>query len=185
MIKVSYNQLIDILTVSQDSKIRVRYTSDVKMNKKGNPFFINSELQHEVKKTTECVYGFGQNYVELVREAAKQSGVQDSSFGTSGKSWAKALVADKVYINETTNALYLRVTVINDEHPSYVGYTVDGNPAGEEDLETIKTFERKTAGSVKKQSEYGVDDEKQVVPIMLSFDKIDFVEIDGQQFTLK
>ena len=183
MLTITKDTLIDILSLSTSNRIRVFYQTDVKMNKKENPFYCMGALTNVVEKVTESVYGFGENYVEAVRDAAAASGVQDSSFAASGKAWATTVVENKVFKNEATNTYYVRVRILKDEVPS-ISYLVDGLPATPEEIETIKRFERKSSSSVKKQSEFGVDEENQVRLLSLNLSKIKKVEIDGQQYLI-
>ena len=174
--KVTQEQFIDIVRDSQADKISVCYQSDVKMNKKENPFFHKEGRtlvpDHSVVKISTQNYIFGKGYAEAVNEAK----TSDDEF-KSRDSYLDAVIPSKIYRKKDGDQLYLRVMINPDVEIQPFKYYVDGNPATEEDMKVIDQFEQRYEHKVHTQESVGV--ENPVMVINFKLENIIAVKLDG------
>lgn len=184
--KITRQQFIDIVAATKADKIVVRYESDVKMNKKDNPFFHKEGRSwipdHAVTKVSTSQYLFGKNYSQAVNEAAKAATEKDVDFKAKD-SYLETVIPDKLYKSKTDDKLYLRVMPDSSSEfvPTYE-YLVDGKPADEAQMKIIDEWETKRDHAVHTQEAVGIEDFVRVFNYKL--ENIKAVSIDGETYEL-
>ena len=188
--RVTQQQLVDILDNSDASSIIVVYEKPVKMNKTGNPFYVKegraSVLQNDVTKRVVDSFGFGMNYVNMVNRRIRANG-GEGNYQAKKVEWAEDVILHKVVRHKVTGQLYLIVfpTEGDMEIERVTEYYVDGEPATDEQMEIISKFEVKSSGIVKKQAEAGLTEYDQVPYNTIKFDNIISVVLDNHLYELK
>lgn len=181
--KISKSELVDILTNTDYSEITITSQGEAKMNKRGNPFFVKNGASlvaaNEVLKHSIITYDFGGNYEQRVNEALVADGSQ-GTFKSSELAWGSWKVAGKII--EHGEKLYVRC-YINRANNMEISYTVDGVQATSEQLSIIKEFTPEKKESVK-QSNEGLEAEKQIIPNNVDFDHIINIEMGGVVYEL-
>ena len=76
--RITQQQLIDILDNTDANNVTLLYETPVKMNKKGNPFFVKEgralvQVNSVTKKVIDT-FGFGLNYTDEVNRELKNAG---------------------------------------------------------------------------------------------------------------
>ena len=181
--KITKDELVAILDKSNASEISVVTYGEAKMNKKGNPFFRKEGRSfvpvNEVTKRSSITYDFGGDYENRVNEALVADG-SNGTFKAGGLTWGEWEVFGKVIKNG--EKLYIRCYVNRDKQ-NVVTYYVDGVEATDEQKSTIKEFTPEKTESAKQTNE-GLSADKQVIPNVVDFDKLESIEIDGVVYTL-
>lgn len=181
--KITKEELSAILTKSTANEISVVTYGEAKMNKKGNPFFAKEGRSfvavNEVTKRTKVTYDFGGDYETRVNEALVADG-SNGTFNASGLPWGEWAEYGKIIRNG--EKLYIRV-YINRDNKAETTFYVDGKQATDEQVNTIKEFTPEKKEKAKQANE-GLVAEKQVIPNVVDFDKIESIEIDGVEYEL-
>lgn len=189
--RITQQQLIDILGSTDADNVTLLYESPVKMNKKGNPFFVKEGRTlvpiHSVTKKVINTFGFGLNYTHEVNKGLKSMGAE-ANYKANAVPWAETVIPDKVIKHKTTGKYYIIVfdTYIIG-HPMVertVEYYVDGETPTEEQMNIISEFETETDGNVKKQEIAGLPNIEQVKTKRVSFDNIIAIVIDNVMYEL-
>ena len=190
--RITQQQLIDILDNTDANNVTLLYETPVKMNKKGNPFFVKEgrtlvQVNSVTKKVIDT-FGFGLNYTDEVNRGLKSAGA-DANYQAGEVSWAETVVPNKVIKHKTTGKYYIKI------FNSYIAgkpmvertveYFVDGQPATDEQMKTIKEFEIKTDGNIKKQEIAGLSNAEQVKMQTINFDNIISIVVDDVMYELK
>lgn len=189
--KVTQEQLIDILRDTDADNVTVLSETPVKMNKTGNPFYTKEGRGYievnVVTKRTISTYGFNLNYKDEVEKELKRAG-KEGEYQVKERAWAETVVPNKVIRHKGNGTLYLVVYnsfILN--HPAIEKeseYYVDGVPATEEQMETIFQFEIGHSG-VKKQEDAGLSEENQVSQQTIKFDNIISIVIGNTMYELE
>lgn len=208
--RVTPEQLIEILDKSDAKEITIGHYSDVEMYKDitsfnkmlaagkitreeipsetVNPFYTKEGRKYvptaEVKAYTIGVFGFGDEYAERVNKAIRMNGDQ-----VEKKEWKVPVVPNKVYKHNVTGTLYIQVyedpLSIDDGHERQMSLLVDGRDATPEEAEIINQWRyRSSGGSFKKQLDAGVGEGYEVNVKTFKFVNIEFVDIDNQVYEL-
>ena len=190
--RITQQQLIDILDNTDANNVTLLYETPVKMNKKGNPFFVKEgrtlvQVNSVTKKVIDT-FGFGLNYTDEVNRGLKSAGA-DANYQAGEVSWAETVVPNKVIKHKTTGKYYIKI------FNSYIAgkpmvertveYFVDGQPATDEQMKTIKEFEIKTDGNIKKQEIAGLSNAEQVKMQTINVDNIISIVVDDVMYELK
>lgn len=190
--RITQQQLIDILDNTDANNVTLLYETPVKMNKKGNPFFVKEgralvQVNSVTKKVIDT-FGFGLNYTDEVNRELKNAGA-DANYQAGEVSWAETVVPNKVIKHKTTGKYYIKI------FNSYIAgkpmvertveYFVDGQPATDEQMKTINEFEIKTDGNIKKQEIAGLSNAEQVKMQTINFDNIISIVVDDVMYELK
>ena len=190
--RITQQQLIDILDNTDANNVTLLYETPVKMNKKGNPFFVKEgrtlvQVNSVTKKVIDT-FGFGLNYTDEVNRGLKSAGA-DANYQAGEVSWAETVVPNKVIKHKTTGKYYVKI------FNSYIAgkpmvertveYFVDGQPATDEQMKTIKEFEIKTDGNIKKQEIAGLSNAEQVKMQTINVDNIISIVVDDVMYELK
>ena len=133
--------------------ITIEMIAEPKMNKRGNPF-IGRVLKH----TTFISPYLGCNYGSMVTREGQRQGVNDT-FNPDTIKWANNVNAYFIE-HKTSGDYYLKVGLKPDTIVKS-SYLVDGREATAEEVEQIQSFMPAPSDS-KKQSEYGIEAERQV-----------------------
>lgn len=188
--RVTQQQLIDILENTDVNNITLLYEAPVKMNKKGNPFFTQEGRawiqQDSVTKRVVDTFGFGLNYTDEVNNKLKAAGAE-GNYRAGEVSWADTVVPNKVIKHKGTGKYYIKIFFSPNTGGSErtVEYLVNGQPATDEQMDIIRQFEIKTDGNVKKQETAGLSNDNQVKIQTVAFDNIISVIIDDTMYELK
>jgi len=191
--KVTQDQLIDILADSDESYITVFAETPVKMNTTGNPFYKKEGRAKAVPinivtKRYVATYGFG-NYKEEIEKRLRRKGIE-GSYETKPQPWKEIIVPDRVCKNKNTGEFYLMYFLEDmfSTHPTNaekeVEYLVDGVPATDEQMRIIDEFEIHSSSNVKKQEDAGLSWEEQLLPRILKFDNIISVALGNTMYEL-
>lgn len=190
--RITQQQLIDILDNTDANNVTLLYETPVKMNKKGNPFFVKEGRAlvqtNSVTKKVIDTFGFGLNYTDEVNRGLKNAGA-DANYQAGEVSWAETVVPNKVIKHKTTGKYYIKI------FNSYIAgkpmvertveYFVDGQPATNEQMKIINEFEIKTDGNIKKQEIAGLSNAEQVKMQTINFDNIISIVVDDVMYELK
>ena len=183
--KVSKEELIVLLCMTNASEVTILSRSEAKMNKTNNPFYHKEGrawvADHVVEKESKVVYDFGGSYEERVNEALSEHG-KDSSFNSGGLSWGSFVNGGEGRVIEYNGTYYVRC-YLNKNNKSEVRYFVDGVEATSEQERQIKDF-TPTRGGSSKQANEGLSEGEQIIPNNISFDKILTIEIDGTEYEI-
>ena len=190
--RITQQQLIDILDNTDANNVTLLYETPVKMNKKGNPFFVKEgralvQVNSVTKKVIDT-FGFGLNYTDEVNKGLKSNGM-DANYQAGEVSWAETVIPNKVIKHKTTGKYYIKIFnsyIVG--HPMVertTEYFVDGEPATDEQMKIIDEFEIKTDGNVKKQEDAGLSNPEQVKMQTINFDNIISIVVDNVMYELK
>ena len=189
--RVTQNQLVDILEKTDADNVTVLYEKPVKMNKRGNPFFEKQGNTlvpiHDVTKRVIDTFGFGRNYAKEVNKELKRQG-KEANYEAKNIPWKDTVVQDKVYRHKENGTLYLQVFMMFLPNTPIVErtteYFVDGEPATDEEMRIIDEFEVSNTSGVKKQELAGLTNENQVKPNTIKFDNIISIVVDDTMYEL-
>ena len=191
--RVTQDQLVDIVAKSDADNITVVYEGEVQMLKTGNPFYTKQGRSfvpvNSVTKRSIDTFGFGLEYENEVKSELRRNG-ENGDFVSAPIAWGDFVVPCKVIKHKGTGELYLRVfaDVYIENRPDEAGrvteYYVDGEPATEEQMATIEEFAPKYNGTSKKQEQAGLPRAEQVKPRTLKFSNIISVVIDNKMYEL-
>lgn len=190
--RITQQQLIDILDNTDANNVTLLYETPVKMNKKGNPFFVKEghalvQVNSVTKKVIDT-FGFGLNYTDEVNKGLKSNGM-DANYKAGEVSWAETVIPNKVIKHKTTGKYYIKIFnsyIVG--HPMVertTEYLVDGEPATDEQMKIIDEFEIRTDGNVKKQEDAGLSNPEQVKMQTINFDNIISIVVDNVMYELK
>lgn len=181
--KVSKQDLVNILVKASATaeSVEVQTYSVAKMNKRGN--YLKDE---RVMKLQTIEYAYGKSYEDRVNEALVESG-KEGTFESKSLPWGKWLEgAEGSVISHTKNGedkLYIRCYLKKGVEPD-VTYYVNGKPATEDEVDTIKAFSPNRSKDSSTQSEAGLEQEKQVIVNAVDFDNIISITIEGVTYEL-
>lgn len=184
---VTQEEFVEIIRNTNADKIRVCYESEVKMNKKQNPFYHQEGRSwvpdHKVTKTTVSSYLFGKNYTETVNEAAKSANPDKDVDFKAKDSYLESVIPDKLYKAKAGDQLYLRVMPDKDGGEPIYSYFVDGERATDEQMKIINEWETKREHVVHTQEDVGIEDFVRVFNYKL--DQIIAVRIGDEIYRLR
>lgn len=180
--KVTREQFIDIIKATSADTVCVRYETDVKMNKKQNPFYHQEGRSwipdHNVTKISENWYKFGKSYSEAVNEAK----TSEEDFKAK-ESYLESVIPNKLYKSKTGDQLYLRVMADDSVTPEAPSYFVDGVAADDSQMKIIDEFEQRYEHKVHTQEAVGI--EKPIRVFNYKLEQIISVIIDGETYELR
>lgn len=184
---ITEDDLLRLLSDTEESRISLLYRKPVKMNKKENPFYRKEGRSFveiaKVEKEVEAVYEFGVNYSQKVNETLKEKNLENN-FEAKAESWAETVVKDKVARHKETGKLYIKVYPLKDETPMKVSYYVDDEPASEEDMKTIDRFEIRKDASVKTQENAGLEKSEQIKTFLIDLGNVIKITIGDEEYFL-
>lgn len=187
--KVTQEQLIDIIRKNDSDDITVLYEVPVKMNKTGNPFYTKEGRSFtQLKSVTKRVintFGFGLNYADEINKELRRNDME-GDYKAKEVAWAETVIPDKVIRHKVTGKYYLKLfnVYIPNVPERSVSFFVDGEPASDEEMEIISQFEIKTDGNVKRQEDAGLSNENQVKMQTVAFDNLIAVVLDDVMYEL-
>lgn len=158
--------------------VSVVYENEVKMNKRGNPYY------GRVTKRTIVQVDFNGVYQNKVNNSIEKNLGVEGEFTTSplpyGK-WMDGLV-NKFY--EHKGEIYLRFY----EHKgavSHVTYYLDGVEVGEREMELIAPYlPQPKVWYSKKQAEMGLSEDEMVKPYGVKLSNVESVTLNGVTYTI-
>lgn len=181
--KVKIQELVKILSETNETEISIQRVSEVKMKKTNNPFYYKSGRswvpKNLVELRTNGTYKYGYSYEKLVKEALLKKG-KESSFEVDKLAWGQWYIKDKLI--EHKGNYYIRVYTTPDTHAD-MEYLVDGNIASDYQVTQIKDFSPKRGG-IKKQNELGLDKSEQITPKNLPLNTINWIIIEGTKYEI-
>ena len=184
---ITEDDLLQLLSNTEENRISLLYRKPVKMNKKENPFYRKEGRSFietaKVEKEVEAVYEFGANYSEKVNEAIKEKNIE-GNFEAKAVPWAETVVKDKLVRHKETGKLYIKVYPLKDETPMKVSYYVDEEPASEEDMKTIDKFEIRKDASVKTQENAGLEKSEQIKTFLIDLNNVIKITIGDEEYYL-
>ena len=187
MKRITEEELLQLLSNTEENRIFLLYKKPVKMNKKENPFYRKEGRSFvetaKVEKKVEALYEFGANYSEKVNEALKEKNL-DSNFEAKAVPWAETVVKDKIVKHKETGKLYIKVYPLKEETPMKVSYYVDDEPASEEDMKTINKFEIRKDASVKTQENAGLEKSEQIKTFLIDLNNVIKITIGDEDYFL-
>jgi hypothetical protein len=181
--KISKQDLVNILVKASATveSVEVQTYSVAKMNKRNNPL-----KDERVNKLQTIEYAYGKSYEQRVNEALEENG-KEGTFKSKKLPWGEWLEgAEGSVIAHTKNGedkLYIRCYLKKGVDPK-TEYYVNGKPATEEEVATIKEFTPSRTKDSSTQSEAGLEQEQQVVVNAVDFDNIITITIDGVTYEL-
>lgn len=153
--------------------------TDPKMRKTNNP------LNGRVVKRTTSVVQLGNNYGSAIENRTEKTTGQRAEFETEkpkGKSFLEGYENLILKSDKDETQLYIRTYYNMANSDPKVEYLVDGRPATEEELETIKSFLPKTYAS-KKQEDAGLVEEIQIMPRDYKLENIKEIKLGDFRFS--
>ncbi|MBQ4227104.1 MAG: hypothetical protein II697_02780, partial [Clostridia bacterium] len=164
--------------------IELSTSTKLKMNKGGRGGVeLNPYYDRDVRKEKTSKYLFGKNYLDMINESLAAEGKPAATEGEFGNKlpWGEYEVKDKVVAYN--GARYIRCYPIKDQEGDEV-ITIDGVPATKEELEVINKYVPENKPS-KKQENAGITESNRVMPMLFSFDNINFAVIDGTRYEVE
>lgn len=131
--------------------VSVVYENEVKMNKRGNPYY------GRVTKRVSAQMSFCYSY----ENACNNRCADGVTFVADSLPWGEWLMPNKVIKHK--DEIYIRLYDINGRKP-HTDYFVDGKPCTMEQYREFAGFLPKSRVVSEKQSEHGIDAERQVYP---------------------
>lgn len=209
--KITKQDLVNILTATNAESVEVQTYSVAKMNKtriatdeNGNELYeevtdkrgnITKKVVKEhnplefdrVFKETTIVYGFGKSYEERVNEALVENG-KEGEFKSSPLKWGSWVKGSEgkviAHTKDGKDKLYMRCYLIEESKQSETTYYVNGSVATIEQIGAINKFSPELAKKSKKQESAGLEQEKQIVVNVVDFNTIVWIKIDGVTYEL-
>ena len=169
--------------IESETTITIVMKNEAKLNKTNNPFYEKQGRSWVAKDIVEKIstteYAFGGSYEERVNEALVADG-SEGTFKSASLPWGKWIVEGKTI--ENNGKVYARCYIVEGQTSVLdVDYTVNGKPATDEQIETIKKFSPERKPSAKQEAE-GLERGKQVIPNNIDLDKIVTITIDGIEY---
>lgn len=181
---ISKDQFVQVLDGFKGDTIELSTSTKLKMNKGGrggvepNPYY-----DRDVRKEKTTNYLFGKNYLDMINESLAAEGKPAATEGEFSNKlpWGEYEVKDKVVAYN--GARYICCYPIKDQEGDKV-ITIDGVPATKEELEVINKYVPEKKPS-KKQENAGITEGNRVMPMLFSFDNINFAVIDGTRYEVE
>ena len=176
--KVTKQNLVNILVkaMATAESVEVQTYSVAKMNKRNNPL-----SNERVMRLQTIEYAFGGSYEQRVNEALAENNIE-GEFKSQPLKWGKWVEgAEGAVISHTKDGvdkLYMRCYV-KDNGVKSTEYYVNGKPATQSEVDTIKEFTPSRTKDSSTQSEVGLEQGKQVIPNAVDFDNIITITIEG------
>lgn len=159
--------------------INITTLSAVRMRKTGNPFV---ESGATVTKLTKRTCQFGYSYQNAVNNRLDKAGVEGEDFKSQPLAWGEWAVVNKIIAHK--GKYYARCYANpNSGNKTSVSYFVNGIPATESELATIKQFEQTSESSSSRQAEAGLT-ENQVKPMNIDFGTIEGLKVNGTEYSV-
>ena len=182
---VSQDEFVAVLRNTKKHRISLTFESDVKMNKKGNPFFVKEGRGFtptaSVRKETVAVYGFGKSYSDLVNRALHRKGL-DANFVADRNNWAEQVIKDKVIRHKETGVLYVKVF---HKSKGVNTYKVNGKTADDAQMSVIRAFETFYGANNVKQEFAGLKGAEQVRPMTVAIPNISVAKIGLKTYIIR
>ena len=152
--------------------VGVEMTTDVKMNKTGNPYY--GRLSKRVKATMS----FNYDYETAVNNRLIREG-KEGNFDASKLPWGTWSVRNKFITHK--GELYVRLYEIPTNVPQVV-YLLDGVEISEIEMVKVRPYLPTKKASAKQESA-GLVEEKQVMPKAVNINNINSLSICGVVYT--
>ena len=177
--KITHQDLVNILVMAMATaeSVEVQTYSVAKMNKRNNP--LSTE---RVMRLQTIEYAFGGSYEQRVNEALAENNIE-GEFKAKELPWGKWLSKEAMgavisHTKDGVDKLYMRCYV-KDNGVKSTEYYVNGKPATQSEVDTIKEFTPSRTKDSSTQSEVGLEKGKQVIPNAVDFDNIVTITIEG------
>ena len=152
--------------------VSVVYENEVKMNKRGNPYY------GRVTKRVSAQMSFCYSYENACNNRITED---DVVFVAESLPWGEWLMPNKVITHK--GEYYIRLYDINGRKP-HTDYFVDGKPATMEQYREFASFLPKSKVVSEKQSEHGIEEERQVYPRAIKMSCIKEFTMNGVTYTM-
>ena len=151
--------------------VSVVYENDVRMNKRHNPYY------GRVTKRVSATMSFNYSYENAVNNRVEDGVV----FVAESLPWGRWQIPNKVI--KHNDELYIRLYDINGRKAN-IEYFVDGKPATMEQYREFASFLPKSKVVSEKQSEHGIEEERQVYPRAIKMSCIKEFTMNGATYTM-
>ena len=151
--------------------VSVVYENEVKMNKRGNPYY------GRVTKRVSAQMSFCYSY----ENACNNRCTDGVTFVADSLPWGEWLMPNKVIKHK--EEIYIRLYDINGRKP-HTDYFVDGKPCTMEQYREFAGFLPKSRVVSEKQSEHGIDAERQVYPRAIKVTSIREFTMNGVTYKM-
>lgn len=182
--QVTKEQFVELMKTTTANEIKISKLAEANLNKKDNPFYQKEGRSFvpvkKVEKRSIGTYSYGYDYQSKVNEALVAEG-KEAEFKAESLPWGEWETPNKIIAHNGKK--YIRCYQ-QDDATTEVEYIVDGQPATDEDIKTIKQFEQHKSGGSNKQSEAGLEQPKQVKPQNVCVDNIEWAEVDGVKYEI-
>lgn len=164
------------------NEVKEKYFDKKSKTEKERVVKVENELKDErVMRLQTIEYAFGGSYEQRVNEALAENNIE-GEFKSQPLKWGKWVEgAEGAVISHTKDGvdkLYMRCYV-KDNGVKSTEYYVNGKPATQSEVDTIKEFTPSRTKDSSTQSEVGLEKGKQVIPNAVDFDNIVTITIEG------
>ena len=158
--------------------ICITYTNEVKMNKRGNPYY------GRVTKRTKVQVDFNGVYQNKVNNSIERNLGVEGGFVTSPLPYGQWMVGLVNKFYEHNGEIYLRYYEHKGAVP-HVTYYLDGVEVGEREMELITPYlPQPKAWYSKKQAEMGLSKEEMVKPYGVKLSNVESVTLNGLTYAM-
>jgi hypothetical protein len=190
MKELTNSEFIGLIKSTSSKTIKLKFSSSVKMSKKNNPLLEDNKT---VVKNITGEFEIGGTYESRVNENANTDIIDSSTFKSGKLRWGRWFDDDsvgKIILHEKDDGegklvphYYLRY--YNAKDTVSTEYLVDGKPATEKEISTIKEFSPKKKSTPKTQESVGLTEQNKVYAQCVDFDNIiSFSLSDGTEYKL-
>ena len=151
--------------------VSVVYENEVKMNKRGNPYY------GRVTKRVSAQMSFCYSY----ENACNNRCADGVTFVADSLPWGEWLIPNKVIKHK--EEIYIRLYDINGRKP-HTDYFVDGKPCTMEQYREFAGFMPKSKSVSEKQSAHGIEEERQVYPRAIKVTSIREFTMNGVTYKM-
>ena len=172
--KMSSVELVKFLSTIKGCEFVVAdTTTNVRMNKTNNPYY------NRVTKKVSAEYMFNAEYESAVNRRLKKEGF-DNNFKSEGLKYGEWVEYKKVLTHK--GELYIRLYPLKNKVFEQK-YYIDNRLATPEEVATLKEFLPNKSES-KKQKDYGLDENKQLVVTQFNFKSINRLRIHKKEIEI-
>jgi hypothetical protein len=152
--------------------VSVVYENEVRMNKRGNPYY------GRVTKRVTAQMSYCYSYENACNNRISEEGV---TFVAESLPWGSWFIPNKVITHK--GEYYIRLYDINGRTPK-IEYFVDGKPATMAQYREFAGFLQKDKTTSAKQSEHGIEEERQVMPRAIKVKTIKEFTMNGVTYKM-
>lgn len=165
------------------NEVKEKYFDKKSKTEKERVVKVENELKDDrVMRLQTIEYAYGKSYEQRVNEALAENNIE-GEFKAKELPWGKWLSKEAMgavisHTKDGVDKLYMRC-YIKDNGVKSTEYYVNGKPATQSEINTIKEFTPNANKNSGTQSAVGLEQEKQIIPNVVDFDKIITITIEG------